>query len=114
MRPPGGATDDRVNEAAHALGMKVAIWDLTTVDWEGGPSYRTVTKRALEQVQPSDMILMHDGGGDRSQTARAINYMVQQLKARNYLPVTLDEIYPGTSAPDPVLPAERGMPRVPQ
>lgn len=107
MRPPGGATNERVNSMAKELGMKVDIWDITAVDWEGGPSYRTITRRVMEQVRPSDTVLMHDGGGDRSQTAKAINFMIEQLKARDYLPVTIDQIYPGSSAPKPLLPGAR-------
>lgn len=107
MRPPGGATNEEVNATSRRLGMKVAIWDITTVDWMGGPTFHTVTRRVMEQVKPFDMVLMHDGGGDRSQTAKAVKGIVQRLKAKDYLPVTLDRIYPGTSAPEPLLPAER-------
>lgn len=111
MRPPGGATNEDVNAAARRLGMKVAIWDITTVDWEGSPSYRTVTRRVMAAVKPFDMVLMHDGGGDRSQTAKALRHMIEQLRAKGYLPVTLDQLYPGKNAPEPVLPAERSVPR---
>jgi peptidoglycan/xylan/chitin deacetylase (PgdA/CDA1 family) len=110
MRPPGGATNAQVNAAARRLGMKVAIWDITTVDWQGGPSYRTITRRAMAQVKPFDMILMHDGGGDRSQTAKAIGHLISQLEKKSYLPVTLDQLYPGKSAPEPTLPAQRDVP----
>lgn len=107
MRPPGGATDNRVNEAAAKLGMKVAMWDVTAVDWEGSPSYSAIVKRVADQVEPFDIVLMHDGGGDRSQTAKAIPAMIRRLMLKGYLPVTLDELYPGASAPKPVLPANR-------
>ncbi len=107
MRPPGGATNDSVNEISLSMGMKVAIWDVTAVDWEGTPSFSAITKRVADQVRPFDIVLMHDGGGDRSQTAMAVPYMLKRLRARGYLPVTLDRLYPGKSAPKPTLPGAR-------
>ncbi len=110
LRPPGGATSERVNEVSQQMGMKVAIWDVTAVDWFGNPSFSTIAKRVSNQVKPFDIVLMHDGGGDRSQTAAAMPFMLKRLRLLGYLPVTLDQIYPGTSAPKPVFPASASSP----
>ena len=38
------------------------------------------------------IILLHDGGGDRSQTAKAIPMIIDQLRARGYEFVTVAQL----------------------
>jgi peptidoglycan-N-acetylglucosamine deacetylase len=43
-------------------------------------------------VQPGSIVLMHDGGGDRSQTVRAVPRIVRKLRARGYRVVTVPRL----------------------
>ncbi|MEQ8960341.1 MAG: polysaccharide deacetylase family protein, partial [Coleofasciculus sp. C2-GNP5-27] len=64
-----------------------------TKDWQ---SHRiTVPKlidNALEDAQPGGIILLHDGGGDRSKTVQALPKLITQLKQRGYQFVTVSEL----------------------
>lgn len=43
-------------------------------------------------AQPGNVVLMHDGGGDRSQTVEALKIALPKLKAEGYSFVTIDEL----------------------
>ena len=43
------------------------------------------TARLLSQVRPGSVILLHEGGGDRSHTVAMVRPLIQQLGARGYL-----------------------------
>ena len=51
----------------------------------------SVSQRILS-VQPGQIVLMHDGGGDRSQTVEALRIALPQLKEQGYRFVTVDEM----------------------
>ncbi|WP_433291894.1 hypothetical protein ACQP2F_26585 [Actinoplanes sp. CA-030573] len=38
-------------------------------------------QRILDRLTPGAVILMHDGGGDRSQTVAAVDQVIPQLRA---------------------------------
>jgi peptidoglycan/xylan/chitin deacetylase (PgdA/CDA1 family) len=43
-------------------------------------------------VKPGAVILMHDGGGERTQTIEALPAIIRELKAQGYTFVTLDDL----------------------
>ena len=64
-------------------------WDLWNVDAAGHRVRRTpeeIARAGLDQVGvvKGNTILLHDAGGDRSATAKALEIMVPELKARGY------------------------------
>jgi peptidoglycan/xylan/chitin deacetylase (PgdA/CDA1 family) len=83
FRPPGGAYDSRVVNDAASLGMTTVIWDVDTVDWSR-PGAGTIYSRAVGDARPGSIILMHDGGGDRSQTVAALPRIIRTLRSRGY------------------------------
>ena len=46
----------------------------------------------IEDAWPGAIILMHDGGGDRSQTIEALKIALPQLRAEGYKFVTIDQL----------------------
>jgi peptidoglycan/xylan/chitin deacetylase (PgdA/CDA1 family) len=46
----------------------------------------------LRQVRPGSIVLLHDGGGDRSQTAEALPAIVEGLLAQDYRFVVVDDL----------------------
>jgi len=91
LRPPYGAFNPTVSEAAASLGMKLVLWDVDTLDWK----YRNVGSilRYLKaEVRPGSIILMHDGGGNRSQTVAALPQVVAWLWSQGYTLVSVDQL----------------------
>jgi peptidoglycan/xylan/chitin deacetylase (PgdA/CDA1 family) len=60
FRPPFGNTDERVNAAVAAAGLREVIWTTDTFDWQDGTTTQDVVDRALA-VEPGGIVLMHDG-----------------------------------------------------
>jgi peptidoglycan/xylan/chitin deacetylase (PgdA/CDA1 family) len=81
FRPPGGSFDPELVAAADAAGMRIALWDIDPRDWSR-PGTRHIT-HALLRARPGDILLCHDGGGDRSETLRALRTVIPRLKSHD-------------------------------
>ena len=84
VRPPYGATDDNTRQYAAELGMAVVLWTVDTQDWRR-PGTQAVANHLLSHAKPGAIILMHDGGGDRSQTIAALRTTLPQLQEQGYV-----------------------------
>lgn len=91
FRPPGGAVDSSVIAAAAADGMRTVTWDVDPVDWST-PGSAAVYSRVVGAVRPGSIVLMHDGGGDRSGTLAALPQIIDTLRARGYRFATVTEL----------------------
>lgn len=65
-------------------------WNIDSEDWKQ-PGVDAIVQKILA-VSPGDVILLHDGGGDRSQTIEALKIALPQLKAEGYRFVTIDQL----------------------
>jgi peptidoglycan/xylan/chitin deacetylase (PgdA/CDA1 family) len=83
FRPPGGALNSGVVATAGSLGMKTITWDVDPADWST-PGTGAIYSRIIGAAQPGSIILMHDGGGDRSETLSALPQVIDTLRARGY------------------------------
>jgi peptidoglycan-N-acetylglucosamine deacetylase len=83
FRAPYGATNPAVLEIAHAQGLRVLQWSVDPQDWTR-PGVGTIVARVLRQVHPGAVVLMHDGGPDRSQTVAALPIIIGALRAQGY------------------------------
>jgi peptidoglycan/xylan/chitin deacetylase (PgdA/CDA1 family) len=86
-RAPGGAFSkpgdpDPVQAIAAELGMQPLAWSIDTVDWTK-PGVRHIVS-AIESAGTHDVILMHDAGGDRSETLAALRIALPWLVAHGY------------------------------
>ncbi|MFP5113977.1 polysaccharide deacetylase family protein [Bacillaceae bacterium C204] len=52
-------------------------------DWQGLSS-EEIVKRVLNQLPEGNVILLHDAGGDRSNTVKALPIIINELKQRGY------------------------------
>ena len=84
VRPPYGATDDNTRQYAAELGMAVVLWTVDTQDWRR-PGTQAIVNHLLSHAKPGAIILMHDGGGDRSQTLAALKTALPQLVEQGYV-----------------------------
>jgi peptidoglycan/xylan/chitin deacetylase (PgdA/CDA1 family) len=91
FRPPYGAYDSREVERASAEGMSTILWDVDPSDWSR-PGSSTIYQRVVTNARPGSIVIMHDGGGDRSQTVAALPGIIRNLKSRGYELVTVSEL----------------------
>jgi peptidoglycan/xylan/chitin deacetylase (PgdA/CDA1 family) len=91
MRPPYGDRSPDVLEWIAADGLTTVLWDTDTRDWSR-PGTDTVTTRALTGATDGSVILMHDGGGDRTHTVEALPRVIEHLLAADYTLVTVDRM----------------------
>lgn len=80
-RQPGGKWTPQLIKVAKALGMVPLHWDVDPVDW-AKPKPAVITSRVGKQVRPGSIILLHDGGGDRSATIAACPYVFESLRRK--------------------------------
>ena len=83
MRPPGGHVDSRVTSLAASLGLSTVMWDIDPQDWRR-PGSSFIAEHIISRVGDGSIILLHDGGIDRSQTVAALDTVVGELKARGF------------------------------
>jgi peptidoglycan/xylan/chitin deacetylase (PgdA/CDA1 family) len=59
------------------------MWDIDTEDWRR-PGSEAIASEVLDKTFPGAVGLMHDGGGDRSQTVEALKTILRQLSKEGY------------------------------
>lgn len=89
IRPPYGAVNDSVLATLHGMGLGVVNWNVDTLDWKK-PGVEAIVQNACFAA-PGAVVLMHDGGGDRSQTVEALGQIIRSYKARGFRFVTIEE-----------------------
>ncbi|AVT40176.1 polysaccharide deacetylase family protein [Plantactinospora sp. BB1] len=80
-RQPGGKWTPAVVGVSRALGMKPLHWDVDPVDWDDTSTVE-ISRRVAEQARPGSIVLLHDGGGDRSRTLGACPQVINSLKRK--------------------------------
>jgi peptidoglycan/xylan/chitin deacetylase (PgdA/CDA1 family) len=82
-RAPGGTLSQDVIDVAHQRGLRVLGWSIDPHDYQRPPA-DVIKARILSRVGPGAVILMHDGGGDRSNTVEMLRSLIDELKALGY------------------------------
>jgi peptidoglycan/xylan/chitin deacetylase (PgdA/CDA1 family) len=91
FRPPYGSFDSDTRGLLQERRMLMVLWSVNPEDYYR-PGAKRIAKRVLEAVRPGSIVLMHDGGGDRSETVRAVPRIVRKLRARGYRLVTVPRL----------------------
>jgi peptidoglycan/xylan/chitin deacetylase (PgdA/CDA1 family) len=85
VRPPFGATNPTVGRILARKGLRQVLWTVDTRDWDR-PGRKHIVKAATgPAVRAGSIVLMHDGGGDRSQTVAALPEIIATLQQRGYV-----------------------------
>jgi peptidoglycan/xylan/chitin deacetylase (PgdA/CDA1 family) len=102
FRPPYGAYDRTTLELLRERQMTMVLWSVDSKDYER-PGVDAIVARVLSTVKPGAIVLMHDAGGDRSQTIEALPRIVLGLRQRHYtlvsVPRLLDDAPPPLAQP---------------
>ena len=98
FRPPYGSFNDITMRQLRALGLLMVLWSADTGDYQQ-PGVPVIVQRALAGARPGAIILMHDGGGDRSQTIAALPEIIHALRHRGYRLVTVPQLLADDPAP---------------
>ncbi len=90
LRAPGGNFhDEAITNLWDYVDAEIG-WDVDTEDWQK-PGADVIAERILS-ASSGNVILMHDGGGDRDQTVAALRTALPQLKSQGYKFVTINEL----------------------
>lgn len=91
FRPPFGQYDANTLNLLRREKMLMVLWTVETADYER-PGEGAILQHVLEEVHPGAIVLLHDGGGDRTETVTALTKVIEELRARNYRLVTVPEL----------------------
>jgi peptidoglycan-N-acetylglucosamine deacetylase len=91
FRPPYGSYNRHTLQVARALGMLMVLWTIDTGDFRR-PGVRAIAKAVLSHARPGAIVLMHDGGGPRRQTAQALPIIIRRLRQRGFRLVTVPQL----------------------
>lgn len=80
FRPPAGAASAIVLATAQRLGERTVLWSVDPADWQPGLTADQLIWRVLAAARPGAIVLLHDGGGDRSATVAALPAIIDGLR----------------------------------
>jgi peptidoglycan/xylan/chitin deacetylase (PgdA/CDA1 family) len=102
FRPPGGELKNGLVEYAVGKKYVTALWSVSPGDAKKGVSTEQIVSDVVKNARSGSVILLHDGGGDRSKTIEALPQIIVQLRAKGYKFISLPELLriPGAKAQD--------------
>jgi peptidoglycan-N-acetylglucosamine deacetylase len=74
------------------------LWTVDTDDYQL-PGVQAIVDRTVDGAKPGGIILMHDAGGDRTETVAALPQIIKRLRARGYKLVTIPRLLLDNPAP---------------
>lgn len=105
-RPPYRSFDDATFKQLKKLKMLMVLWSVDTADYTM-PGADALVKKVLTDARPGSIVLMHDAGGDRSQTVAALPKIIKGLRKKGYKLVTIPRMLVGQPPPrEQVIPTE--------
>lgn len=90
-RPPYGYTSPALLHAFAQQHVRVVLWSIDTRDWSG-PGTNAIVNKVLQHVKNGSIVLLHDGGGRRTQTIEALDIILNVLTEKGYHLVTLSRL----------------------
>ncbi|WNM29048.1 bifunctional polysaccharide deacetylase/glycosyltransferase family 2 protein [Streptomyces sp. Li-HN-5-11] len=111
LRPPYSSENDALDDndwavlkQADAAGYVTVLTTRDAEDWQR-PGVARIVSNATPHGHAGQIVLMHDAGGDRSQTVAALRSLIPRLKARGFEFATVSDAVGMTA---PVRPAGPG------
>jgi cellulose synthase/poly-beta-1,6-N-acetylglucosamine synthase-like glycosyltransferase/peptidoglycan/xylan/chitin deacetylase (PgdA/CDA1 family) len=98
MRPPYSFSTDSLDDGywqvvrdAHDHGYVTVLADVDARDWER-PGVDAIVRNATPKDGRGAVVLLHDAGGDRSETVAALDVLIPKLKAQGYRFTTISKV----------------------
>jgi peptidoglycan/xylan/chitin deacetylase (PgdA/CDA1 family) len=91
FRPPDGHVNPGLIGRARAEHLVTVNWDVDPRDWVD-PGVSAIASGVIHHARNGSIVVMHDGGGDRSQTVAALPSILSHFRARGYQFVTVTEL----------------------
>jgi peptidoglycan-N-acetylglucosamine deacetylase len=98
FRPPYGMWNQATLALLHRYRMLMVLWTVDTNDYRR-PGVKAIVKAALAGARPGAIILLHDAGGNRAQTVKALPLIIAGLNRRHYRLVTMPRLLLDNPAP---------------
>jgi peptidoglycan/xylan/chitin deacetylase (PgdA/CDA1 family) len=98
FRPPYGLWNSTTLALLHRYRMLMVLWTVDTNDYRR-PGVPAIVDAAVDGARPGAIILLHDAGGDRSQTVAALPQIIAALRRRHYQLVTVPRLLLDNPAP---------------
>jgi peptidoglycan/xylan/chitin deacetylase (PgdA/CDA1 family) len=89
LRTPAGSVSPAVLQAAQSAGERVVLWSVDPGDWRPGATASQLKRDVLAAVRPGSIIILHDGGGDRSATIAALPGIIKGIRHKGLRLVTI-------------------------
>ena len=99
LRPPFGARNAAVLDAARRHGLRVVLWSAMLDETSPAASSDMLAEKLLRQVGDGAIVVLHDGDqgrdgpGARAYEAALTPRVIAALRARGYRFVTLDQLF---------------------
>jgi peptidoglycan/xylan/chitin deacetylase (PgdA/CDA1 family) len=85
FRAPYGNWSPAVYEACAQRNLRPVDWSIDPRDWDtGNVSTQQIVQYVVSKTRAHDIILEHDGGGDRSHTVAALKQFIPQLLEKGF------------------------------
>ncbi len=107
FRPPHGTVTRAVRQVCAELGQTIVLYTLLSSDWTR-PGKEALVRQVVGTLAPGGIVVLHDGGGERSQTVAALAEIITGLRAKGLEPVRLDELLGKTPRLEACARAKRG------
>jgi len=98
FRPPYSSTPDAVDQRHLAAyrdlagkGYVITLANYTSNDWSR-PGVRAIVRNSTPRGNRGGIVMFHDGGGDRTQTVRALTRLIPALERRGFRFVTVSHL----------------------
>lgn len=83
FRQPATLVKPDVGAVADSLGYLPFDWTVDTRDWKK-PGADAIVRAATQNLEAGSVILLHDGGGDRSGTVTALPRILDAIEAKGF------------------------------
>ncbi|MEH2156619.1 polysaccharide deacetylase family protein [Nostoc sp.] len=91
FRPPGGIMHNGVASYARNNKYAIILWSSDSVDYSR-PAVPKLINNVFRRAKPGGIVLMHDGGGNRSKTVQALPEIIANFRKQGYRFVTIPEL----------------------
>lgn len=91
FRPPGGIMHNGVADYARNSKYAIILWSSDSIDYSR-PAVPKLINNVFRRAKPGGIVLMHDGGGNRSKTVQALPEIIANFRKQGYSFVTIPEL----------------------